>query len=174
MEKCPNQNERIIFTNSESIEFVNDEQNEKYNLTLSNNSKFIQIFIEDLISLPKKEYIFISTLDELKKINRYFLLFENTKEINKALLKSCKNKNLKIFEENNQCKIKIFNQINDEDFSFEIPKKENDINQKNESFITLMKDMKNKIELLEKETLNLKEKNNILENKVLELEKRIY
>ena len=31
-----------------------------------------------------------------------------------------------------------------------------------------MKDMKNKIELLEKENLNLKEKNNILENKVLE------
>jgi hypothetical protein len=171
MEKYPDPNERIIFTNSESIELVNDKQNEKFKLTISYNSKFIQFFVEDLISFPKNEYIFISTLDELKKINRYFLLFENTKEAYKALLKSSKNKNLKIIQEKNICKISIYNQINDEEFSFEINIKEND--KKNESFMSLMKDMRNKIELLEKENINLKEKNNILENKIIELEKRI-
>ena len=91
-----------------------------------------------------------------------------------------KKKNLNIIQENNKCKINIINQINGEEFSFEIPKIQKDIKQEIESFIPLMLELKNKIELLEKDNLNLKQKNENLEKKIInvenknnELEKRI-
>ena len=172
MSKAPTPNEITNFENSETIELLNN-QNQKYKFIISNNSKSIQFIIEDTISFPKNEYIYTSTLEELQKINKYFLLFQNVQEVSQNLIKSSKKNNLSLIIENNICKIKIYNQINDEEFTIELSKKEKDIKQEIESFIPLILELKKKIEDLEKENKLLKQKNEIIEKKNLDIEKRL-
>ena len=164
MSKAPNPIEINNFENSETIELENS-QNKKLKFIISNNSSLIQLIVEDLISFTKQEYFFVSTLEELQKLNRYFLFFPNIKEVGKTLIKLSKNKNLNIIIENNICKIIIKNQINDEEFIIELSKKEKDIKQEIESFIPLLLELKNKNEKLENENNLLKQKNENLEKK---------
>ena len=171
MSKAPTPNEITNFENSETIELLNN-QNQKYKFIISNNSKSIQFIIEDTISFPKNEYIYTSTLEELQKLNKYFLLFQNVHEVSQNLIKSSKKNNLSVIIENNICKIKIYNQINDEEFTIELSKKEKDIKQEIESFIPLILELKKKIEDLEKENNLLKQKNEIIEKKNLDIEKK--
>ena len=172
MSKAPTPNEITNFENSETIELLNN-QNQKYKLIISNNSKSIQFIIEDTITFPKNEYIYTSSLEELQKLNRYFLFFQNVQEVSQNLIKSSKKNNLSVIIENNICKIKIINQINDEEFTIELSKKEKDIKQEIESFIPLILELKKKIEDLEKENNLLKQKNEIIEKKNLDIEKRL-
>ena len=171
MSKAPTPNEITNFEISETIELINN-QNQKYKFIISNNSKLIQFIIEDTISFPKNEYIYTSTLEELQKLNRYFLFFQNVQEVGQNLIKLSKKNNLSVIIENNICKIKIINQINDEEFTIELSKKEKDIKQEIESFIPLIVELKQKIENLEKENNSLKQKNEFLEKKNLDLEKK--
>ena len=171
MSKAPNPIEINNFENSEIIELENS-QNKKLKFIISNNSSLIQLIIEDLISFPKQEYFFVSTLEELQKLNRYFLFFQNIKEVSQTLIKLSKNKNLNIIIENNICKIIIKNQINDEEFIIELSKKEKDIKQEIESFIPLMLELKTKIEKLENENNLLKQKNENLEKRIAILENK--
>ena len=159
-----------IFENSESFQ-LEDNQNKENLFTISHNSKSIKLKIEDLSSFPKNEYILITSLVDLQKINRFFVFFQNTQETCQTLIKFAKNKNLNIVQENNICKIKIINQINGEEFSLEIPKKEKDIKQLVETFIPLMNEMKNRIEILENENKDLKQKISKLEKKMKKLKK---
>ena len=80
MSKAPTPNEITNFENSETIELINN-QNQKYKFIISNNSKSIQFIIEDTISFPKNEYIYTSTLEELQKLNRYFLFFQCAQKV---------------------------------------------------------------------------------------------
>jgi hypothetical protein len=171
MSKAPTPNEITNFENSETIELINN-QNQKYKFIISNNSKLIQFIIEDTISFPKNEYIYTSTLEELQKLNRYFLFFQNVQEVGQNLIKLSKKNNLSVIIENNICKIKIINQINDEEFTIELSKKEKDIKQEIESFIPLIVELKKKIENLKKKNKSLKQKNEFLEKKNLDLEKK--
>jgi len=161
-----------IFNNSESVE-VESSQNQKYKLIISSNSKHIQFEIEDLISFPKNEYVLLSTLEELQKINRYFLFFKDTQEASKILIKSAKDKYLFITSENNKCYMKIINQINNEEFALEVHKKQRSLKEEIESYTPLIADMKKRIEILEKENMDLKQKNINLEEKVKDIEKRL-
>ena len=159
-------------SNSESIVLENS-QKQKYKLAISSNSKYIQFEIEDLISFTKDKYFLLSTLEELQKINRYFLNFKDTEEASQILIKSAKDKYLFIISENNKCYIKIINQINNEEFTLETHKKEKTLKQEFESYIPLITEMKNKIDILEKENMDLKQKNINLEEKVKDIEKRL-
>ena len=69
-------NSKNNFENYESI-ILENVKNEKHRLTISNNSKYIQFCIENLLSIEPNNYILLATLEELQKINRYFLLFKN-------------------------------------------------------------------------------------------------
>ena len=159
-------------SNSESI-VIENSQKQKYKLTISSNSKYIQFEIEDLISFTKDKYILLSTLEELQKINRYFLNFKDTQEASQILIKSAKDKYLFIISENNKCYIKIINQINNEEFTIETHKKEKTLKQEVESYIPLITEMKKKIDILEKKNMDLKQKNINLEEKVKDIEKRL-
>ena len=56
----------------------------------------INLFVFILkISFPKKEFELISSFESLKKINTYFLNFENTKELNQVIIESIIEKNMK-------------------------------------------------------------------------------
>lgn len=171
MIKAPTPLEVKNFENSESIQIENNE-NEKFKLTISYNSNYIQFQIEDLISFPKKEYILNTSLEELQKINRYFLFFQSTQETSQILIKSSKNKNLFIINENNIYKIKIINPVNGEEFSFAIPKKEIGIKEQLEIFTPLMNKMSKKIDILEKDNKELRQKISELEKRLSDLEKQ--
>ena len=65
------QNGKENFENSKSI-ILDNSKNQKHRLTISNNLKYIQFIIEDLLSSYKKDFILSTTLENLQKINRYF------------------------------------------------------------------------------------------------------
>ena len=69
--------------------------------------------------------------------------------------------------------MKIINQINNEEFTIEIYKKQKSLNQEIESYIPLITEMRKKIDILEKENMDLKQKNINLEEKVKDIEKRL-
>ena len=143
MAKAPSVNEINNFDNSEVIELENN-QSQKFKLTISNNSKLIQFTVEDLISFPKNEYIYIATLEELQKINKYFLVFQNTQEVYQALIKSSKQNSLRVILENDKCGVKIKNPINDEELTINLTKKEKDIKEEFMSLIPLVLELKKK------------------------------
>ena len=143
MIKTCSANELNDFGNSETVE-LGQNQNQKFKLTISSNSKAIKFAVEDLISFPKNEYINISTLDELQKLNRYFLFFQNIQEVYQALIKSSKQNSLRVILENDKCGVKIKNPINDEELTINLTKKEKDIKEEFMSLIPLVLELKKK------------------------------
>ena len=144
------QNGKENYENSESI-ILENSKNQKHRLTISNNLQYIQFIIEDLLSVNKKDYTLSTTLEDLQKINRYFLFFKDTQEANQILIKTAKEKFLSIIQEEDKCFIKIINKINNEEFTIDVPKKEN-VNEEN--FIYLFSDMQKRLENLEKKIAN--------------------
>ena len=164
-----NQSGNKNYENSESI-ILENSKNQKHRLTISNNLKYIQFIIEDLLSALKKDYILFTTLEELQKINRYFLFFKDTQEANQILIKTAKEKYLSIVQEEDKCLIKIINKINNEEFTIDVPKNEN---KKQDNLIYLFSDIQKRLENLEKENIELKQKNSNLEKKINEMNKRL-
>ena len=86
-------NEKGDKSNLKKIESINfNLNNQNFIFDLSSNDKFICFHIENSNSFPKKEFELISSFESLKKINTYFLNFENTKELNKVIIESIKKK----------------------------------------------------------------------------------
>ena len=79
-------------------------------LKLSFNDTIILFNITQNI-IPKKEYELFLSLEQLCKINKFFINFENTKDLINWLIKSInqKNSNIKINEK--ECVIQILNPI---------------------------------------------------------------
>ena len=73
-------NSKDNFENSQSI-ILENIKNQKHRLTISNNSKYIQFRIENLISAEMNNYILLTTLEELQKINRFFLYLKMNKKL---------------------------------------------------------------------------------------------
>ena len=105
--------------NFESIEIENN--NTKYLLKLFNNENNLGFLIEKINLFPKNEYYYESSLENLQSLNRFFLFFENIKQVKLGLIKMSIEKNLTITEEKDKCKINIINQINNTQFSINIP-----------------------------------------------------
>ena len=174
------------FDKSETLEIVSN-QNEKYNLTISNNSNIIELKIDVINFFSENIFFFQATLEELQKINRFFLIFENINDISETLIKLAKEKNLKLEKNDDILKIKIKNQIIGNEFSIQLKEKEKELKHKIDNIIPLFTEFNKRIENLEKLTKDLadkneellkqnkdlKNKNNILEKRIEILEKRV-
>ena len=128
----------------------------------------------------------MSTLEELQKINRFFLIFENINDISETLIKLAKEKNLKLEKNDDILKIKIKNQIIGNEFSIQLKEKEKELKHKIDNIIPLftefnkrienlekiIKDLTDKNEELLKQNKDLENKNNILEKRIEILEKK--
>ena len=101
---------------SNNIEF--ELNNEKYKLTISNNSNQIQFKLDDLST--STEYFLEKTLDDLHKINRYFIFFSDPGELSTNLIKQVKKNNITISKESNCCNLIIKNPIIDEEFPLKL------------------------------------------------------
>ena len=154
----PNMN----FQNKKSFKLAKDNIN--YNLSLSYNDKLIFFEIEKEGEFPKKEYNLILDLDQLYKINKYFVQFENLGDIQTSFEALIEMKKITILKDENDkgMKINIINPLNKKEFYIDIPLREKSLKNEIESIIPYIISLNDKINKMEKRM-------NILENKVNEL-----
>ena len=109
-----------IIEESNSIEF--EINKERYKLKISNDSSKIQLSLQDFSS--STEYYSEKSLEDLKKINRYFSIFTDSGDLSINLIKQVKKDNITINKDSNSCNLKIKNPINDEEFILTLEKSE--------------------------------------------------
>ena len=103
---------------SNSIEF--EVNNNHFKLIISNDQKLIQIILQDLSS--STEYFLEKSLEDLKKLNRYFSFFSDPSELAISLIKQVKKNNITISKESDSYNLEIKNPINDEEFILKLDK----------------------------------------------------
>ena len=109
-----------IIEESNSIEF--EINKERYKLKISNDSSKIQLSLQDFSS--STEYYLEKSLEDLKKINRYFSIFTDSGDLSINLIKQVKKDNITINKDSNSCNLQIKNPINDEEFILTLEKSE--------------------------------------------------
>ena len=150
------------FQNKKSFKLSIDNIN--YNLSLSYNDKLIFFEIEQEGQFPKKEYNLVLDLEQLYKINKYFVQFENFVDIQTSFEALIEMKKLTILKDENEkgMKINIINPLNKKEFFIDIPLKEKSLKNEIDSIIPYIISLNDKINKMENRM-------NILENKVNEL-----
>ena len=74
----------------------------KNNINISNNDKIIYFEIDELNNCPKKDFNIHLNLEELCKINKFFLQFDNLNEVSESLNKLLDSKSIKAEKRKNQ------------------------------------------------------------------------
>ena len=156
---------------SEKYEMITN--NKKFNFTMSYDDLNINLEIEEVNSMPKKEYRISKDLSELKKLDKYFLLFDKIDETFNSFKKLFSEKNINLLEENNKMKIKIKNTITNKEFFIDIPPKIINIKDEINNLYNYCNLMQSKITNLEKEVGEIKIENKKLKEKNLEYENQI-
>lgn len=144
--------ETIKFEKSEEYEVDNE-----FKLKISCNEELLFIEIEETgkkTIFPKKEYTIFLNLEQLKKIDNYFLQFISLMEIMDSFEELIKMKNLFIIKEEKNIKIRIINPIlKKKEIYINIPIIEKDLKIQIDSILSYINSMKteydNKINLLE-------------------------
>ena len=129
----------------------NNQQNEIFNQKLAILN---EIKLENS-QFPKELYLKYLDMEDLGKINRFFLQFETPADAIDSLALLIKSNNVSIIEENKQMKIQITNPSIQKQFSIEIPKKEKDLKAELDTITPYIKSLHEKIDNLENQ---LKEK----------------
>ena len=140
--------EEITFDLKESFEIQSNEGNFILNISLNENLIFFEI--EEKNKFPKEEYSIYLSLEELGKINKYFLQFDSLKEVFDSLKTLIKRKNLDIIKGEKKMKIKIINPGNDKEFFINILLKEKDIKSEINSIFSYIASLTEKVNNLEK------------------------
>jgi hypothetical protein len=137
----------INFDTKESFEINTNEKN--YVLKISLNEKIILFEVEEKNVFPKGDYNIYLSLEELGKINKYFLLFETLKDVLDSLKKLIAKKSLSIIKEEKKMKIKIINPATDKEFFINLPLKEKDLKSEINSLIPYIASLNQRIQILE-------------------------
>ena len=148
-----------IIDESNSIEF--EVNNEKFKLIISNDQTKIQIILQDLSS--SAEYFLEKTIEDLKKINRYFSIFSDSGDLSVNLIKQVKKNNITIAKDSDYYNLQIKNPITDEDFTLKLEKSQTMISETQDGkeiggSTELVTKLKKKIEDLEKRMQELESK----------------
>ena len=144
----PGKELNINFTTKESFEIHSNEKN--YILKVSLNDKLIFFEVEEKNIFPKGEYNIYLSLEELGKINKYFLQFDTLKEVLESLKKLIEKNNLSIIKDERKMKIKIVNPANDKEIFINVPLKEKDLKSEIDSLIPYVASLSERIQVLEK------------------------
>ena len=144
----PGKELNINFTTKESFEIHSNEKN--YILKVSLNDKLIFFEVEEKNIFPKGEYNIYLSLEELGKINKYFLQFDTLKEVLESFKKLIEKNNLSIINDEKKMKIKIVNPANDREIFINVPLKEKDLKSEIDSLIPYVASLSERIQVLEK------------------------
>ena len=176
-EQQMNNNLEIKFKSMEIFYFYIEEKRFLLKLSYNNEILCFNVLEDKLLSL--KEYILYQNYAELKKIDKFFFLFENIEEIFNSLKRLISEKNLTLLKEEDEIKIQIKNSLTNKHFEIKIPQKEKNSNNKIDilfnCIISLNKtvnDLENQIKDIKNENINLKNKLNISNNNNKELENK--
>ena len=137
----------INFQIKESFEIHSNEK--VYVLKVSLNDKLMFFEVEENI-FPRGEYNIYLSLEELGKINKYFLQFDSLKEVLESFKKLIDKKNLSILKEEKKMIIKIINPFNDKEIFINVPLKEKDLKSEIDSLIPYVASLSERIQVLEK------------------------
>ena len=162
----PEKELNINFNAIEPFEINSNEKN--YVLKISSNEKLMFLEIEEKNTFPKGEYNIYLNLEELGKINRYFLQFDSLKEVLESFKKLINKKNLSIINENNKMKIKIINPANDKEFFINVPLKEKDLKSEINSLVRYVATLNERIQILE----NKLDEIYVFKNDLIEMKKK--
>ena len=136
----------VTTANSKSKELVTDD---KTDIKLFYDDKSILFKIMQN-TIPKKEFESNYTLEQLYKVNRYFINFENINELIDGLLDSIKNKRSNVKFQEKDCLIQILNPITNKTFDLPINIKEKDTIDRIKDLEDIIIQQSNKITFLEK------------------------
>ena len=143
----PGKEVNINFDITETFEINSEEKN--YILKISLNEKLMFFQIEEKNIFPNGDYKIYLSLEELGKINRYFLQFDTLKEVLESIKKLISKKNLSILKEEKKMKIKIINPANDKEIFINILLKEKDLKSEIDSLIPYVASLNERIQILE-------------------------
>ena len=128
MEKAPDISEaptiKTPIENSTTIEYEIDKETK---LKAIFNDKIISFNVSQF-SLLQKDYELIISLEQLYKINKFFINFENTNDLINWIINSLKQKNSFIKLIDNKCIIQLINPITNKKFELNLNSKEKDLN----------------------------------------------
>ena len=110
--------------NSKTIEYIIDIEKK---LKISFNDTIISFTVIQS-SLPQKEYEVNLSLEQLCKINRFFINFENPNDLIDWILNSLKQKNSNIEFKDNKCFIQMLNPMSNKTIELILNVKEKDLN----------------------------------------------
>ena len=134
---------------------------EKYKLIISTDSSQIKFCLQDLSS--ETEYYTEKSLEDLKKINRYFSIFSDLGDLSVNLIKQVKKNNITVIIKSNSCNLQIKNPITDEEFSLTLEKSQSktlieQTTSEGSGSSELISKLKKRIEDLEKRMIELESK----------------
>ena len=135
----------ISTPNSKSKELITDD---KTKMKFFYDDKTISFNIIQNI-IPIKEYEAQFTLEQLYKINKYFINFENSNELLDNLIDSIKNKKSNLKFKEKECLLQIINPITNKNFDLSINIKEKDMNSRIKDLEEIISQQNNKILFLE-------------------------
>ena len=115
--ETPQQN--IKFDKSKTFDVKTEENS--FKLKISYNEKVFFLRSRKRANSPKNKCGKLLTLDDLTKIDRFFLQFGITEDIINSLDIMVQNNNLNISEEEKKLKIEIVNPSNKKTFGIDIP-----------------------------------------------------
>ena len=128
------------------------------NLIISNNENIIFFEIEEINTLPKQDFNIHLNLEQLCKINKFFLQFDNLKEISDSIKKIIDNKNANIEKREKEMILTLINPMNQKEFNLSLPLKENDIKAEISSLNSYVIQLNEKYENLDKRVKYLEKK----------------
>jgi len=149
------------------IEFVNSEEyiiNNKSKLTLSYNERSISFSVSKS-SFPPKDYKIVLSLEQLHKLDKLFINFENTKELVNWIINSLKQNNSSIKLIDNKYILQMKNPISNKSFDLNLNEKEKDLNSRVNSLETIIEEQNKKIITLEERIKKLEDIINQYEKK---------
>ena len=162
--EAPNINTPI--ENSNTIEHTIDTEKK---LIIIFNDKSVSFSVIQSSSLLQKDYEVNLTLEQLYKINKFFINFENINDLVDWIINSLKQKNSNIKFNNNKCFIQMLNPISNKSFELILNSKEKDLNSRVNNLeqiiieqnktITLMEERLKKLESIIIEYIELKKNN---------------
>ena len=126
-------------------------------------------------TLPPKDYQAIFTLDQLYKVNKYFLNFESANDLVNGVINTLKQKTSNIKFIDNKCIIQMVNPITNKSFEINLNPKEKDLSTRVSSLETYIAEQNKKILNLEtyiaEQNKEMKERIKNLEDIIFEYKK---
>jgi len=152
---------------SEKSYIIISDKKHSFSLTFQNLISSINItasFQDDII---KNSYKSNYNLDSLKKMNKYFLIYESIDEIYNDLILFLNKNQTKIIEEANIIQISIpIESMKIKEILFELKKSEKNDNEKYQEIISVISELKLEIKKLKEENKIIKEENKTLKDKL--------